>query len=75
MRLTKKEKLFVEFLETRTPSKEMQQVWYDYIEVTMCLKKEDFINLTKKIYVKLKGKYLKPEDLNNLDASLEDCFD
>ncbi len=75
MRLTKKEKLFVEFLETKNPTIEMQKVWDEYIELVSFLKKEEFEWLTEKLYVKYKGKKLTDDNMTYFYASIGDYFD
>lgn len=75
MRLTKKEKLFVDFLETKKPTIEMQKVWDEYIELVSFLKKEEFEWLTEKLYVKYKGKNLTDDNMIYFHASIGDYFD
>lgn len=77
MKLTKKEKLFIEWIETPESHRtdEMEKVWDEYLELTYFLKKEDFINLTKNIYVKLKGKSIDPLDLPSFDTKMYVFFD
>lgn len=72
MKLTKKEKLFIEWIETPESHRtdEMWEVWDEYWHLTYFLKEEDFVNLTKNIYVKLKGKNIDPLDLPSFDKAM-----
>lgn len=77
MKLRKKEKLFIEWIETPDSHRtdEMWEAWDEYLELTDFLKKEDFINLTKNIYVKLKGKNIESFDLPDFDRAMYVLFD
>ena len=77
MKLTKKEKLFIDWIETPESHRtdEMEKVCDEYLQFTYFLKKEDFINLTKNIYVKLKGKNIDPLDLPSFDTAMYVLFD